>query len=413
MQFVKLGATALAGVFLAFATVSAPAIAQTPGQPPAVQVSRDMVTPLNEARAAIVAKDWATAATKLTAAAGKAKTPADKAQLDRLRLVMAAETNDYAGQLSSINGLLASGSLTPDEIKQYKGALIKIYADSGDTAKSLAASREYVDTYNGSHEMLAALANDYAKANDNATSLIYVDKAIASARAAGAKPPESYYRLKARVQQGLKDTPGYYKTVEAMVADYPKEEYWQQLIARSQNEPNFKTNVMRLDLFRTLQAAGVKLTPQQRSGAAQEALRRGLPNEAVQLLEASIASGELSSAEDKENLTNAKSQVSKDKTGLAAETTDVLAKGDGGTIATLGEAHLSYGDYTKAAEVLKAALAKGIPDATEADTARLHLGIAQYNLGDKAGARTTWGEVKADNGAAVLAQNWILISNLK
>ena len=266
MRFVKLGATALVGVFLASATVAPAVFAQTP--PAAVQVSRDMVTPLNEARAAIVAKDWPTATAKLTAAAAKAKTPADKAQLDRLRLVMAAETKDFPGQLSSINGLLASGTLTPDEIKQYKGALIKIYADMGDPAKSLAASREYVDTYGGSHEMMAALANDYAKAGDNASSLVYVDKAIAAARTAGAKPPEPYYRLKARVHQGLKDQPGYYKTLELLLADYPKESYWVELIARAQNEPQYGV-ATRLDMYRTLIAAGVTLTAEQKANAAQ------------------------------------------------------------------------------------------------------------------------------------------------
>jgi tetratricopeptide (TPR) repeat protein len=407
MRFLKLGATALVGVFLASATVAPAVFAQTP--PAAVQVSRDMVTPLNEARAAIVAKDWPTATAKLTAAAAKAKTPADKAQLDRLRLVMAAETKDYPGQLSSINGLLASGTLTPDEIKQYKGALIKIYADMGDPAKSLAASREYVDTYGGSHEMMAALANDYAKAGDNASSLLYVDKAIAAARTAGAKPPEAYYRLKARVHQGLKDQPGYYKTLEALLADYPKDTYWVELIARAQNEPQYGV-ATRLDMYRTLIAAGVQLTPEQKANAAHEAIERGLPGEALGLLE---SAGALNSERDKENLDNARTQAPKDKAGLAAETASIVSKGDASAIASIGEAHLSYGDYPKAVELLQSALSKGIANAAEADVARLHLGIAQYRSGDKDGARTTWAAIKADNGAAVLAQNWTLISKLK
>jgi len=407
MRFLKLGATALVGVFLAGATAAPAVFAQTP--PAAVQVSRDMVTPLNEARAAIVAKDWPTATAKLNAAAAKAKTPVDKAQLDRLRLVMAAETKDYPGQLSSINGLIASGTLTPDEIKQYKGALIKIYADMGDTAKSLAASREYVDSYGGTHDMMAALANDYAKAGDNANSLVYIDKAIAAARGTGAKPPEAYYRLKARVHQGLKDQPGYYKTLEAILADYPKDSYWVELIARAQNEPQYGA-ATRLDMYRTLIAAGVTLTAEQKANAAHEAIERGLPGEALGLLE---SAGALNSERDKENLENARTQAPKDKAGLAAETASIVSKGDASAIASIGEAHLSYGDYPKAAELLQSALSKGIANAAEADVARLHLGIAQYRSGDKDGARTTWAAIKADNGAAVLAQNWILISTLK
>jgi hypothetical protein len=413
MQFVKLGATALAGVFLAFATVSTPAFAQNQGQPASIQVTRDLVGPLNEARAAIIAKDWATATTKLGAATAKIKTPTDRAQVDRLRLAMASETGDHATQIATIDSLVASGTLTADEIKQYKGALIKVYADAGDPAKSLAASRTYVDEYGGSHEMLAAIGNDLVKANDNATAITYIDKAIAAARTAGAKAPESYYRLKARAVNATGDKPGYYKVLEDLLAEYPNDNYWKELILRVQNEPSYGEQA-RLDMYRALIGAGIKLSPQEASNAGREAIRRGLPQDALSVLEPAFASGELGTAqEDKDNLATAKRRVGEDKPGLAKETADIIAEGDASAMASIGEAHLSYGDNAKAAEVLKAALDKGISNAGEADLARLHLGIAQYRSGDKAAAQATWATIKADNGAAVLAQNWTLISKLK
>ena len=82
-------------------------------------------------------------------------------------------------------------------------------------------------------------------------------------------------------------------------------------------------------------------------------------------------------------------------------------------LAKIGEAHMSYGDYPKAIEVLQAALTKGIASPEEAAFARLHLGIAQYRAGQADAARATWAEVKSDNGATVLAQNWTLISKIK
>lgn len=414
MQFVKLGATALAGVFLAFATVSTPAFAQNQGQPAApVQVSREVAGPLNDARTAIVAKDWATATAKLNEVAAKAKTPADRAQMERLRVALFTETKDYPAQISSINALLATGILTPDETKLYKGALIKVYADAGDTAKSLAASREYIDTYGGPHEMLAALANDLAKANESAAAITYIDKAIAAARTAGVKPPEAYYRLKARAVNATGDKAGYYKVVEDVVTEYPNDNYWKELIVRAQNEPGYGAPA-RLDMYRALIAAGVKLTPQEKSNVGREAIRRGLPQEALDVLEPAIAAGELGSdPEDKGNLDNAKRRIAEDKPGLAKETNEIVAEGNASAMAAIGEAHLSYGDNARAAEVLKAALDKGISDAGEADLARLHLGMAQYRLGDKAAAQGAWGAIKSDNGAAVLAQNWTLISRVK
>lgn len=410
MMFRMPGATAIAAVLVAIAAPAPLAIAQT--NPAAVQVSKDIVQPLNEARNAIVAKDWATARAKLDVAATKVKTPTDKAQLDRLKLAVAAETKDGAQQVTLINSLIASGTLTPDEIKLYKGALAKAHTDAGDAAGSLAAARAYVDAYGGTGDDLIRLADQYSKANDHANAAVFANKAILAARASG-KPPESWYRLLMRTHQQLKQNAEYYDVLAQSLADYPSEQNWKLYIARAQNEPKF-SKATHLDLYRTLMAAGVKLSPQEKGQAIREAMTsRGLPNEALQLLEPAVASGELASAEDKENLAKAKSRVTEDKAGLAKETAEAMAKGDASYMAKLGEAHMSYGDYAKAIEVLQASLNKGIADPEEAAFARLHLGIAQFRAGQADAARATWAEVKSDNGATSLAQSWTLISKLK
>ena len=412
MTFRLPGATAIAAIMVALAAPAPLAFAQNGGAPPAVTVSRDVVQPLNEGRTAIIAKDWATAKTKLDAAAAKAKTPTDKAQIERLRYVMAAETKDAKQQIASINVLVASGTLTPDETKQYKGAIARAHADAGDTAASLLAFRAYIDEYGGTSEQFIAIANDSSKANDHATAVIYANKAIAAAKASG-KPPESWHRLLMRAYQQQNLTAEYYGALEQAIVDYPTEQNWKLLIVRAQNEPKF-SRATHLDLYRTLMAAGVKLSAQEKRQAIREALTsRGLPNEALQLLEPAVASGELSNQEDKDDLAKAKSVVAGDKAGLAKETTDALTKSDASYIAKLGEAHLSYGDYAKAIEVLQAALTKGIANPDEAAFARLHLGIAQYRGGQADAARATWAEVKSENGATVLAQNWTLISRIK
>ena len=409
MKFRLPGATAIAAALVAMAVTAplaiAPAYAQQPGQ---MQLTKQMVAPMNEARTAMLAKDWVTAKTKLDAAAAQAKTPNDKAQLERLRLYMAAENKDGKQQVVSINALLASGTLTPQEAKDYKSALSKAHLDAGDVAASNAAARAYVDEYGGTPDQLIRVADNYIKANDAANALTYAEKAIAAARTAGTKPPETWFKLQMRALNTLGQMDKYYAVEEQVVAEYPNEIYWKELIARTQKEPKYGL-AAKLDMFRALQAAGVKLTAQESSVAGDEALKRGLPNEAVAFLEAAGVSSEF----DTKNLASAKALVASDKAGLAKETTEVLKKGDGAAIASLGEAHLSYGDNAKAIEVLKAALAKGIADTGEADLVKLHLGVAQYRSGDKDAARATWAEVKSDNGAGVLARNWDLISKLK
>ncbi len=405
MRFLKLGAAAMASAFLATGVMAPAALAQ---QPVAV-VSKAMGPPVNEAQAAIAAKDWATAAAKLNAAYALAKTPNEKLAVEQLRVSVAANANDWALLIKAVGAIETLNLLPAADMKAYRGVMPEAYKKLNDTPNALKAQKAYFEQYGGTNQEMAVFAQDSVNAGDHATAITYIDKAIAGMKSSGAKAPESFFRVKVRAVQGTGNPAAVYDALGELVVEYPKDEYWAQLVARTQDEPNFGAS-MRLDMYRALLGAGVKLTAQQKSSAGNEAIERGLPNEALLMLEAAVTSGELTSEFDTKNLANAKTQAPKDKAGLAAETADALAKGDGATIARIGEAQLSYGDNAKAAEVLQAALAKGIADAGKADIARLHLGIAQLRSGDKDAARATWATVKADNGAGVLAQNWILIS---
>jgi tetratricopeptide (TPR) repeat protein len=404
MRFLKLGATALAGVFLAAGAMAPVAMAQ-----PVAQVSKAMANAFNEANAAIAAKDWATAKAKLDLAMTQTKTPQEKLAVEQTRVQVFANAQDWAGLITAVKAIETLNLLPAPDMKTYRAVIGESYKKLNDMPNYIKSQVAYLNQYGGSHQEFAVLAQDALNAKDTATSLIFVEKAIAASKTGGAKTPEPYYRIKARATQESGNAAGVYLVLEEMITDYPKEEYWAQLIGRAQSEAGYGP-IVHLDIFRALQAAGVKLTAQQISFAANTAIDRGLPNEALMLLE---SPGAPSGEQDVKNLETARTQTPKDKASLAAETASVLAKGDASVIAAIGEAHLTYGDYPKAIEVLQAALAKGIPDAGEADAARLHLGIAQMQAGDKDAARTTWASVKTNNSVAALAQSWILISKVK
>ena len=409
MRFMKLGATALAGVFLAAGAMAPAAFAQQP----IATVSKAMAGPFTEANAAIAAKDWATAKAKLNAAYAVTKLPAEKLAVEQTRVQIAANMQDWASLITHVGAIEALNLLPAADMKTYRGVVAESYKNLNDIPNYLKAQKAYLDQYGGTHDVLAVYANDLHKANDNASAIAYADQAIAAARTAGVKPPESYYRLKARALNATGDKAGYYKVIETVAGEYPNDDYWRELIVlRTRAEAGYDETGVRLDMYRTMLASGIKLTPQDKSNIGREAIRRGLPQEALSILEPAIASGELGSAqEDKDNLATAKRRVGEDKPNLAKETQEIVKEGNASAMAAIGEAHLSYGDNANAVEVLKAALDKGISNAGEADLARLHLGIAQHRLGDKAAAQATWASIKGNNGAAVLAQNWTLISN--
>jgi tetratricopeptide (TPR) repeat protein len=409
MQFLKLGMTAIASGVLATLAISTPALAQP--KPP--QLTKSVAGPLNEAQKASVAKDWATAKTKLDAAASQAKTPQDKVAIDKVRVYMQSETKDHAGLAATLESLLASGLITPEETKQYRGVLAKAYGDAGDQPKSIAAFRTYLNAYGGNQEQYIALSADAVKSKDYANALADAKKAIEVATAAGQTPTDTAYLLQMRVHKDQNDMAKYYAVEEELVLVHPKVDYWKELIGfRVQDSPNYGGPV-RLDLFRAMQAAGVPLTVDEKRRAVDEAMKRGLPAEALALLEPAIAAGELgSNPDDQDNLKKAKAQIGTDKANLDKEAADALKKGNGIALVNIGEAMMTHGDYPKAIELIKTGLDKGISNAAEADIARLHLGISQLRGGDKAAAQATWATVKADNGAGALAQNWILISKL-
>lgn len=406
MRFNKFGGAALAAVFLATAVPQA--FAQ---QPASVQVSKAMVGPMNEARAAIVAKDYATAKAKLDQAAALVKIPQERLAVEQLRVSYAANAGDPAALIAAVDAMVATKLMTPADLKPYKAAVPEAYVKLGDTAKSLAASKAFLDEYNGTPEQYHELARNYLKANDIASAIANFNKAIDMVKASGAKPPENFYTRLMLAHKQANDMGSYYATEERLATEYQNDAYWRELIARVQNMPGYGYET-RLDMFRTLEAAKVKLSKDEKNIAASEALKHGLPNEALQILEPAIASGELAgNAEAEKNLKDAKQLSAEDKINLAKDTPGIVSKGTATAIAKTGEAYLSYGDNAKAIELIQKALDKGLTG-EESDLAKLHLGIAQLRSGQKDAAQATWGGIK-DGIPGVLAHNWVLISNLK
>jgi len=394
-----------------------PALAQRSQQKPPQQQqqgpglsSKELAAALQESLNALNAKDYATAKVKLDAAAALAKTPQDKVELERLRVPMASSTQDWANLVVYLQNALDTGLLTPEQAKAYKYGFVQAYANLKDDPKTTSHLRSYVDEFGGTPEQTFAVGQALLKAND-VTGVAYVEKAITAAKAAG-KPTEGQYKLLMNGYTIAKDDAKYYDALEQLITAYPTDNNWKGYIAKAQTAPGFAASgkEIRIDIYRAALGAGVKLSPIELSNYADETVQKGLPGEAVSALEPFKA--ELG-APAQATLANANKKSAEDKAGLAKDEKNTLAKGSGEAIANLGEAFMTYGDHAKAVELMKAGLAKGVGDAGKTDIVKLHLGIAQYKSGDKAGAQATWAEIKSDNGSAILAKMWTTISKVK
>jgi len=146
------------------------------------------------------------------------------------------------------------------------------------------------------------------KAGDHATAVTHSEKAIAASPAA----PESWHRLYMRsLQVGGPAEEKYDTVMEFGGGEVPEG----RILAHPAGPRPERAEVfddIYLDLYRALRESGSKLTEQERSKAADEALRRGLPGEALSLLESADARGEVKSEFDKKNLATARSQSKSD-----------------------------------------------------------------------------------------------------
>jgi tetratricopeptide (TPR) repeat protein len=413
----------LPGIGLVSAVALAVAIAATPaafaqkGKNGKPAESKEFIAAYNAAMAAMNAKDWATELASAQKAAPLAKDPAARTAALQLQLQANANLGKKDDLLAVIETLLAQpAGLPPDQVKAYRGGQIDLYREKGNDAKVYELTTAYIKDYTGTPDMYASQASYAYKQKDFAGAITNINAAIDAAQKAGTKPKESWLALQINSYLGQNDMANYYTSLERAYTEYPKPDYVRGLIERTTKEPKFNRQKNILDVYRALVAAKVELKPIEMADMGEQALTRGNSGESEKAFAAVDKSGwtgvdAAGQAHFKKSYEKAQADAKKDAAGgLAASEKDAAASPKGIVFINVADAYLGAGDNTKAIELFQKGLAKGGLDEGDVAYAKLNLGIAQFRSGQKDQARTTWESIKSDNGAGVLARDWILIS---
>ena len=210
--------------------------------------------------------------------------------------------------------------------------------------------------------------------------------------------------------------------------------------------PDFEDSRMLLEVYRTLRAAGVTLSPAETFAMGEQARLRGLPGEAAQAFA-------LLSADDEEFRQNIalidavrrQAEYDRDR-GLERSAEAASRKTSGEAVILVAEAFAGHGNYGRAIELYLIGLAEGQPAAidpaelearaaiaskeyrraiefyrlgiplvqlrerftpTEMALGQLNLGIAQFRLNQIDAAQATWLSIAGNTAVAVLAKIWI------
>lgn len=329
--------------------------------------------------------------------------------IEGTRAVAMLDSGDYPGTIKALEAVLATGIVPPAEALKRVETLVQLNYQIKNYAGAIAYGERYDKeggTEQGPRLLMAQayyLQEDFAGAARTSRALIQQDQR------AGRKTGESLLQLLASSEFKNKNEAGYRDALKLLVANYPKKEYWRDLLSSVQRQPGFADRLA-LDLDRLMAATDTLETQAQYMEAAQLALQAGLPGDAKALLDKGYAAGVLgkgAGAERQQRLAVlASKQSEEDIKTLPQLAQEADAAPNGLAWVTLGEAYASYRRDDDAIAAFEKGLKKG--GLKHPEDVKLHLGIACLRAGKKDKAEAALGAVAGTEGARELAQLWLL-----
>jgi tetratricopeptide (TPR) repeat protein len=373
-----------------------------------VTAKKEFVENLQAAQAALNSRSWSQAIAKADAAAPHASGAQQRAAVEQIKVAASCDTSikNHQGCIAAIEKAKAAGGLPGEVVKNYDKMLAGRYADAGNSAKALAQTKENISKYGGSQIEQAFVAKKELEAKNFVGAQTAINKAIAAG-----KPTSTHYNILLNALAGQNKMDEYYKTLERIAPSMGNETYWRMLIERTKKEKNYRSNDGALDVFRAMEAAKVRLKPEEQFQMAEAARNRGIAIEAANSWAILVKAGDANATKNKAIVDSVTKRAAADKaTELAKSEATAATRVSGEAFRDVAEGYMADGKHAKAIELFNKALAKGEMDPGAVDYVKLRLGIAQYKSGKKADAVKTWQGIKSDNGSAWLAKTWIAIS---
>ena len=161
-------------------------------------------------------------------------------------------------------------------------------------AKALAQTKANVEKYGGTAAELQYIARKELDAKNYGEAIKFAQKAV------DAKGGGVAYNIMLNAYSAQNKMDEYYKLLERIAPIMKQDTYWRPYIERAKKEPKFKSQDALLDVYRTLDAAGVKLNPTEVKEMADMALNRGNAIEAEKIWAPLFKNGTLGGPNDKD-----------------------------------------------------------------------------------------------------------------
>ena len=364
--------------------------------------------PLQQAADALKARRYADAAAKAREADGASnKTASEQAVIDRMRLSIASQSGD----VSTMTSLISGGRLPASQQLPLVQSVANAYYTQRDFGNAATWYQRYLKEGGTDPVVRTLLLQSYYQAGDCGAVSRTLQGAIQSDEAAGRTPPEEQLGMLGSCYQKVKDNTGYVFVLEKLATYYPKKEYWQSLLDRIQTKRGFSDRLL-LDVYRLKLASGLMNGSKDYMEMAQMALGDDYTAEAKKIVDQGFANKVLGASGDVERQKRladlAAKRFAEGKANLAKDEAAALAERDGNNLVTLGYNEVGYGQTAKGISLMEQGIKKG--GLRRPEEAKLHLGIAYLQAGQKAKALQVFKTVGGTEGTADLARLWTLVA---
>ena len=396
---------AASAAFICAASLQAQA--QTPPPAPLPTVRAEVGNPLKEAETLLIAKKPAEALAKIAEAEKIAnRTPYENFIIERMRAGAALGAGDDALAFRSLAAAAESGMLTAEESPKIHDAVARIAYRSKDYPNAILWAERTQKLPGANPDLQSLIVNSQYFSKDYAAAMKGLRAVVAEMETRGTKPPEDRLRMWAASANQLKDDKAYVVALEKLAVNYPKTEYWADLLYRVDNAPGFSEKLI-LDAYRLRLAAGALTKSTQYFEMASILSAAAFPAEAQQVIDKGVAAGLWGGGAES-------ARAQKLRETVARDLKDEQARGNSTPPKTAiaymnnGMDQVVKGDAAKGLALMEQAIT--LPDQKRPDEAKLRLGIAYVAAGNNARAEEVFKTVRGGEGLSELARAWMLFA---
>jgi hypothetical protein len=343
------------------------------------------------------------------------KTPYEVYMVESMRGSAASGARDNETALRAFEAVLASGKAPASQQIKIVESLATAYYNNRDYANAIKWAQRYIkESGTSGGQIRTLLIQSYFQSGDFAAT---AKEALADLQAdekAGRPPSEEKLQLLANAYLRQKNTAGYVATIEKLLTHYPKKSLWADIISRLQKKPGFSDRFA-LDVFRLQLATGNLSATADFMEMAQLAIQAGYAAEGKKVVDDGYAQGVLGKGSDAERHKRlrdlADKRLAESKQTRDKDLAEARAAKDGNALVRIGYYYVTAGEAQKGIAMIEEGIAKG--GLKRPDDAKLYLGMAMVQSGNKAKGVPILKSVKGTDGVGDLANLWALFANQK